>query len=240
MYYTSIQQNPQQVNLRISNLEEKQNNNFEYSEMNSNLQHVRPAPPPPPPPPATVQSIPVVPVVPVTHNYCTSLAVVSMNCLSKSDVKKIEKIEKKQKECAEKEERLKIIREILTELNLPENKKNIELVDKHAIKHGCVYDLLDEIRNKFKEPCLLLCSNDANNESSCQSLTNINNNSNDNELLENKQVCYSAPELSRSSSIDNNDLENSKRKSNFKEFANTSIKAAHIVASSCQQKYFKN
>ena len=88
----------------------------------------------------------------------------------------------------------------------------------------------------MQEPYLLLCSSNNNNESSSQSLTNI---ASEHELHEYK--CYSAPDLSRnSSSNENQNNLQVNRKSNFKEFANTSIKAAHIVASECQQKYFKN
>ncbi len=85
-------------------------------------------------------------------NTCTTLVPCNNTCgLSKSDIKKLEKIKKNQEECIQKEERLKVIREILTELKLPENKKNIELVNKHASKHGCIQDFLNEIKNQPKE-----------------------------------------------------------------------------------------
>jgi hypothetical protein len=85
-------------------------------------------------------------------NTCTTLAPCNNTCgLSKSDIKKLEKIKKKQEECFQKEERLKVIREILTELNLPENKKNIELVNKHASKHDSIQDFLNEIKNQQNE-----------------------------------------------------------------------------------------
>ena len=71
--------------------------------------------------------------------------------LSKSDIKMFEKIQKKQKDRAEKEERSKVIQEILTELNLPDNKKNIDLVNKHASKHCNIQDFLNVIKNQTKQ-----------------------------------------------------------------------------------------
>ncbi len=67
--------------------------------------------------------------------------------LSKSDIKRLAKIQNKEQKCKEKEDRLITIRGILAELNLPETNSNIDLINKHANKHICIQDFLDEIKN---------------------------------------------------------------------------------------------